>query len=148
MRRGSQLRTSMSLVTAVSALVIAGCGGSSSHTTTTTNKAAAASSTAAPASAPATPTGTGLSGKWSGQYSGAYSGTFRLNWTQAGSKLNGKITLSAPPGTLGITGNLSGSAIKFGTVGGVVYSGSVSGNSMSGNYQSPNGGGSWSASKS
>jgi hypothetical protein len=45
---------------------------------------------------------------------------------------------------------VQGGAIQFGTVGSaaITYSGSVSGNSMSGTYQVANGGsGSWSASK-
>lgn len=47
-----------------------------------------------------------------------------------------------------ITGNVGGSAITFGAVGGVAYTGTVSGNSMSGNYQVPGGpSGTWSATK-
>jgi hypothetical protein len=41
-----------------------------------------------------------------------------------------------------------GSAINFGAVGaGATYTGKVSGKSMSGNYESPKGGGTWSAHK-
>jgi hypothetical protein len=107
---------------------------------------AAASSTSAPAAA------AGLSGKWSGQYSGAFSGTFSLNWTQSGSSLSGHIALSYPAGDfLSLHGSVNGSAITFGTVGStaITYSGTVSGNSMSGNYQvQGSGGGPWSATKS
>jgi len=91
-----------------------------------------------------------LSGTWSGQYSGTFSGTFTLHWTQSGSRLNGKITLSNPGSTLGVNGTVTGGTIKFGTVGGpgITYAGSVSGSkSMSGSYQTPKGGGSWSANK-
>ncbi len=142
------------LLTAVLAgtlLTVSACGGSSTTSSTTgpasTAPAAAGSTSTSPAST--TPSsGAGLSGTWSGHYSGAYSGTFTLNWQQSGSKLSGKIKLSEPPSTLGINGSVSGSAIKFGTVGGgVIYSGSVSGSSMSGNYQTPKGGGPWSATK-
>ena len=65
-------------------------------------------------------------------------------------RLNGDIVLSRPVETLHVNGNVAGSAITFGAVGGVVYSGSVSGNSMSGSYLVPGGGGSgtWSATKS
>jgi hypothetical protein len=89
-----------------------------------------------------------LSGTWSGTYSGAYSGTFRLHWTQSGSKLTGSITLSNPKGKYGIGGSVRGKAIQFGAVGaGATYTGSVSGKSMSGHYKSPGGGGTWSAHK-
>lgn len=87
-----------------------------------------------------------LTGKWSGQYSGAYSGTFKLRWTQSGSRLSGSITFSNARGTSSIKGTVRGSTIGFGAVGsGVTYSGSVSGNSMSGRYKTPKGGGSWRA---
>ncbi len=90
-----------------------------------------------------------LAGAWSGSYGGAFSGTFKLHWTQTGSSLSGKITLSSPKkGTYTVTGSVSGSAISFGAVGaGATYTGSVSGNSMSGNYKSPLGGGTWTATK-
>ena len=44
---------------------------------------------------------------------------------------------------------MNGSSIQFGTVGSsaITYTGTVSGNSMSGSYQTPGGGGSWSAHK-
>jgi hypothetical protein len=90
-----------------------------------------------------------LSGSWSGKYSGAYHGTFSLHWTQSGSQLRGTIKLSSTKGLLGIKGSVRGSTIKFGTVGGpgITYSGSASGSSMSGRYQTPGGGGAWSAHK-
>jgi hypothetical protein len=91
-----------------------------------------------------------LSGTWSGVYGGAFHGTFILRWTQSKSSLNGTIKLSNPSSTLTVHGSLHGSAISFGTVGGpgITYTGSVSQNkSMSGSYQTPNGGGSWSAKK-
>jgi hypothetical protein len=89
-----------------------------------------------------------LAGKWSGQYSGAFSGTFTLHWTQTGSRLKGSITLSNPPGTYGINGSVKGKVIKFGAVAaGATYAGSVSGKSMAGHYNTPRGGGQWSAHK-
>lgn len=126
------------------AALIAGCGGSSSSSTT---KAPASTTHAAKSTPASTAAASGLPGKWSGQYSGAFTGTFHLNWTQSGSKLSGTITLSDPPETTGITGSVSGGAIKFGTVSGAVYSGTISGSSMSGNYVTPKGGGSWNANK-
>jgi hypothetical protein len=125
------------------ALAATGCGGSAATKTSasTTHKTTTAATSRAH--------GASLSGKWSGQYGGAYSGAFDLSWRQAGSNLSGTIDLSAPSGTLAIHGKLSGSSIQFGTVGSttITYSGTVSGGSMSGSYQAPGGGGSWSASK-
>jgi hypothetical protein len=141
------------------AMTLAACsssGGSTAQVTAT--QPAKANSAAAPAaSAPAqSADSSGLSGKWRGQYSGAYQGHFVLRWHQSGSRLIGTITLSAPSrGTVPIHGTVQGSTIKFGTVGSeaITYSGSASGNSMSGTWQikGPSGaagGGPWSASKS
>lgn len=89
-----------------------------------------------------------LAGKWSGKYSDAFSGTFKLQWTQTGSKLSGSITLSKPAGEYGNSGAVTGRTIKFGAVGvGATYKGSVSGTKMPGSYQTPQGGGTWSAHK-
>jgi hypothetical protein len=63
--------------------------------------------------------------------------------------LNGSIAVSNSPQPLHVTGTVVGSAIQFGAVDGVAYTGSVSGNSMSGTYTVPGGGGgNWSATKS
>ena len=89
-----------------------------------------------------------LAGTWKGQYSGAFSGTFTIHWTEKKSHLTGTIKLSSPSGTYNITGGVTKSAIKFGAVGvGASYTGKVSGKSMSGTYNSPKGGGTWSAHK-
>ncbi|HYA44436.1 MAG TPA: hypothetical protein VED59_02440 [Acidimicrobiales bacterium] len=97
-----------------------------------------------------------LSGKWSGSYSGSFSGTFSLTWQESGQNLSGTIMISgfgnAPTS---IHGTVKGTSISFGTVGSesITYSGSASGNSMSGSWQiqaggRSMGGGSWKASKS
>ena len=132
-------------------LMLAACSSSPSGGTTSTPPASP--TTASPASSPAasgTPAASGgLSGKWSGQYSGAFTGTFTLTWQQSGSNLIGTINLSSD-GSPSVHGTVQGGAIQFGTVGSaaITYSGSVSGNSMSGTYQVANGGsGSWSATK-
>ncbi|MGZ4202432.1 MAG: hypothetical protein ACXVRH_10280 [Thermoleophilaceae bacterium] len=134
-------------------LAISGCGGGSGSTSTQTSTPAAPATSSTPTSTPTTTTppassssSSGLSGKWSGQYSGAYSGTFKLDWNQNGSKLSGTIDLSTG-GTLPVHGTVTGSSIKFGTVGGqaITYTGTVSGSSMSGTYSTPGGGGPWSA---
>jgi hypothetical protein len=106
--------------------------------------------TNAPTTAPTTAAATGgLSGTWSGQYTGADQGTFTLTWQQSGSNLTGTIKLSAPSVTDDISGTVQGDTISFGTLGGeaTTYSGSVSGNTMSGTYKAPNGSGTWSASR-
>ena len=147
------------------ALALAACSSKSTTSTSTsqtgttrpaaTTPAAttpATTSSESPSSSPIA--GGDLSGKWSGQYSGAFKGTFTLDWTQSGSKLHGTITLSSFNGTIPINGTVDGGAIRFGTVGStdITYSGSVSGDSMSGTYQvhTPSGaaGGPWSATRS
>lgn len=112
--------------------------------------AAPAATTSAPAPAAAA---SGLSGKWLGHYTGSYQGTFTLHWRQSGPKLKGTIDISSPASTMPIHGSVSGGKISFGTVGqyGITYSGTVSGNSMSGTYQVKDGRGStgnWSAARS
>jgi hypothetical protein len=145
--------------TAALAMTLAACSSSGSSgtqvTATQSAKADPAAAPAASASAQAAAS-SGLSGKWRGQYSGAYQGHFLLRWHQSGSRLSGTITLSAPShGTVPIHGNVQGGTIKFGTVGSedITYSGSASGDSMSGTWQikgpsGPMGGGPWSASRS
>lgn len=92
--------------------------------------------------------GVSLVGTWSGQYSGAFTGTFTLHWTLSKSTLSGTIALSNPKGTYGVNGTVIRGAIKFGVVGaGATYKGSQSGKTMSGTYETPQGGGAWSAHK-
>lgn len=160
-------RARIALSVSAAALLLAGCASSHKNAPPKVNAASitkpsssAPASSAPASSAPATTTTaggantTGLSGSWTGQYGGSFQGTFKLNWQQSSSKLSGTIQLSNPPGSLAIHGSVNGSTISFGTVGStaITYSGSVSGNSMSGTYTvaAPNGsvGGNWSASKS
>jgi hypothetical protein len=90
-----------------------------------------------------------LAGKWTGSYSGAVSGHFTIHWKKTGSRLHGTIKLSRPQGTYGISGSVTRGKIKFGAVSvGAKYKGHVRGTSMSGTWTSPQGGGSWSATKS
>jgi hypothetical protein len=89
-----------------------------------------------------------LTGKWTGSYGGAVSGTFTIHWKQNGSKLKGTIKLSNPRGTYAIGGSIKKGKLKFGAVSvGAKYKGTFNGTSMSGTWTSPEGGGSWSASK-
>ena len=98
--------------------------------------AAPPTSTAPAATSAAAETGD-LSGTWSGQYDGTFQGTFVLDWQQSGSNLSGTIELSSGSGTDDINGTVNGGTISFGTVGSqaITYSGSVSGDSMSGTYK-------------
>ena len=133
-------------------LALGDCSSSSSDAGSTSPTTPPPTSTA-PAATSAAPETGGLSGTWSGQYDGTFQGTFVLDWQQSGSKLSGTIELSDGSGSLDINGTVNGGTISFGTVGSqaITYSGSVSGDSMSGTYkvQTPNGsvGGSWSATK-
>jgi hypothetical protein len=89
-----------------------------------------------------------LGGKWKGHYSGAVSGHFTIHWKQTGSRLHGTIRLSNPSGKYGIGGSVRKGKIKFGAVSvGAKYKGKVRGRSMHGTWTSPQGGGSWSATK-
>jgi len=90
-----------------------------------------------------------IAGKWKGHYGGAVSGHFTLQWRKTGSQLRGSITLSRPQGEYNISGSVRDGKIKFGAVSvGAKYKGRVRGTSMSGTWTSPQGGGSWSATKS
>jgi hypothetical protein len=136
-------RTRLALIVPAAALLLAGCSSAHKDVTAlpTVKAPAVTASSTAPAPVAATtsaaPSDSGLSGSWTGQYSGAFSGTFKLNWQQADSKLTGKIRLSDPPSDVDIKGSVNGSTITFGTVGStdITYSGTVSGNSMSGSYK-------------
>ena len=136
-------------VTAVAAVAVAlaGCSTASSivKKLSTTHPSAAASTKQA-----AAPQAGALTGRWHGTYSGAYHGTFNLHWVQSGSSLHGRINVSGLGNDVPLNGNINGSHITFGTVGStkITYTGTVSGNSMSGTYQvNGAGGGPWSASK-
>ena len=137
----------------LSLLAVASTACSSSNQPTASQSTPTTPGASSPASAPpSSGSGADLSGTWSGHYSGAFNGTFTLDWQQSGSKLSGTIHLSSG-GSPHINGSVNGNTIRFGTVGStaITYSGSVSGNSMSGTYKVKTGsgsvGGPWSASK-
>jgi hypothetical protein len=149
-------RLGMTLAAAL-AMALAACSGTSStaaQTTATQQSSGTSSAPAASASTPAPAAATGLSGKWSGQYSGSSQGTFSLSWDQSGSALSGTIQLASEGSDMPVHGTVVGDSIRFGTVGstGITYTGTVSGNSMSGRYQLVGNGttfsGPWSASRS
>lgn len=129
----------------------AGASTALSSTSRAAPSTSAASSTSVAASSSAPAAGS-LSGKWAGSYSGSYTGTFTLNWTQSGSQLTGTIDLSTS-GMTPLNGTVNNGHITFGTVGSTVitYSGTVSGNSMSGSWQiagGAGGSGSWNGHRS
>jgi glucose/arabinose dehydrogenase len=145
----------LAVLAGLTVALLAGCSASTTTDTPTPTTAQTAQPTPTPTPIP-TPTATpapaavDLSGSWSGTYSGPFTGSFTLTWTQSGSSLDGTIHLSSPADTLHINGTVTGSAIGFGAVGVVTYSGTVSGSSMSGSYIDVANGqsGSWSAGKS
>ena len=140
--------TSLLAVLAVIAIGCSSSNNSPSPTVAASPEAVSPSTTSPPVTSPSTTTGD-LSGTWSGKYDGAFNGTFTLTWTQSNSKLTGSIKLSTD-GTVNLNGVVTGNSIRFGTVGltAITYSGTVSGDSMSGTYQvSGSTGGNWSATK-
>ena len=139
----------------VLAVLAVGCGSSGSSSTSTSSSIASTGASSSTSSAPTTAAAGGLSGNWSGQYTGSYTGTFTLTWTQTGSNLAGTIMISQFGNVpTPINGTVQGNKISFGTVGSqaITYSGTVSGNSMSGTWQLQAAGrslgsGTWSATK-
>jgi hypothetical protein len=146
--------TKLTVTIGAAALLLAACSSASTTTnppanTTATHTAAAQPKAVAATSAPATAAGA-LTGTWNGQYGGSYQGTFVLHWRQQGSKLSGRIHISAPSTSLPIHGRVAGGSIRFGTVGSyeITYTGTVTGSSMSGTYTvGGSQGGNWNASK-
>jgi hypothetical protein len=150
-------------VAIVATLTVVSCSSSGSGTESTSGAVAgpSTSSSAPPpstegstssAGTSSTPAAGSLTGNWAGSYHGAFDGTFTLHWTQTGTKLAGSIDLSTA-GMVPLHGTVTNGQINFGTVGSTVitYTGTVSGDSMSGNYQvagGTGGTGSWSAHKS
>jgi hypothetical protein len=145
-------------VAVIAALTVVSCSSSKSGSDQTATGPAGSppSSSAPPSSNGATsnsressPASGSLSGDWTGSYGGSYQGTFHLHWTQNASRLSGSIDLSSV-GMLPLHGTVSDGQINFGTVGSTVitYTGTVSGDSMSGHYQIAGGSGgtgSWTA---
>lgn len=143
----------------------AGPGSSVASTSTTsaatpTTAATATTSASATTAPPAATTGggTGLTGSWPGEWQNttpdSSRGTFRIQWTQSGSSLSGTITITGTPCLTGgsISGSLAGSTLNFGVVTGqsqVSYTGTVSGDTMSGTYTTScgNAQGTWKATK-
>ena len=136
-----------------------GAGQASGATTTlgSTGTTAASSSSATTATTTATTTaaGGGLTGTWSGDYQQTApspdSGTFTLHWQQSGSNVTGTIDIAGACSACPISATVNGSSVTFGVValGGITYTGTVSGNTMSGTYATADSSykGTWKASK-
>lgn len=151
----------LSVFVAGGLVLSAGCssGGSSSSAPTTEAGTAAgvvSSRSTATTGAPSA-NATGLSGTWAGDYRqttpSSTSGTFTIEWQQSGSNLTGTIKIPGVcPSGCPITATVNGNNVKFGVVeaGSIDYSGTVSGNTMSGTYATADGAskGTWSATKS
>lgn len=122
-------------------------GGATTLATTATTAATATSAAAAA-------TG-GLSGTWSGDYTqtspAPAAGTFTLAWQQSGSNVTGTINIPGACNACPISATVNGSSVTFGVValGGITYTGTVSGSSMSGTYATADSStkGTWKASK-
>lgn len=75
-----------------------------------------------------------------------FAGKLAIRWKQTKTRLSGTIALSSQRGRYAIGGTITPKGIKFGAVSvGAVYTAKVSGPTMSGTWQSPQGGGTWSA---
>ncbi|MCA1847178.1 MAG: hypothetical protein LC792_29100 [Actinobacteria bacterium] len=133
--------------------------GQTSATTAAAGTATTAASGGSATTATSATAATGLSGTWSGTYqqtspiadSGTDSGTFTLNWQQSGSNVTGGISIPGACSNCPISATVNGSTVSFGVValGAITYTGTVSGNSMSGTYATPDSStkGTWKASK-
>ena len=82
-----------------------------------------------------TPATLDLSGTWAGLCSGTSNGFCTLTLRQTANGLEGTFLLSSPPGKpLDIEGNLIGSTITLRSASGVVFTGTLSGSTLSGAY--------------
>ncbi len=76
-----------------------------------------------------------LSGTWAGLCSGTNNGFCTLTLTQTANGLDGTFILSSPPDKLlDVRGNLIGSTITLRSASGVVFTGTLSGSTLSGSY--------------
>ena len=114
--------------------------GATSRGATTLATTATTASAGGSATTPTAAAGGGLSGTWSGDYQqtspAPAAGTFTLNWQQSGSNVTGTINIPGACNACPISATVNGSSVTFGVValGGIIYTGTVSGNSMSGTY--------------
>jgi hypothetical protein len=142
-------------------LLSSGCSssGNGKASTSTPNTASATSSSAAAPSSAASSTAASspaaedkIAGTWNGTFTGGTSsGMFKVVFTQQGETIAGNITITGNGGNAQgpIRGKLTGSNITFGAVGGtaISFTGSFSGNSMSGTYRSGTDTGTWKATR-
>lgn len=137
------VRRSPAAVVLVLALVLSGCSGGTAGTAAPAPASAAAAQPVPKTAAAPTQAveGAGVTGLWNGSFTSkdGSGGTFRINYRQAGSAVEGTITATStciPSGT--ITGTVTGSAITVTlmspTGSAITLDGTVSGNTMSGSY--------------
>ncbi len=141
------------VILAALSLLLGACGGGGSSSGTTgaaSTTPATGTSTSAKKSA-----GPVVKGRWRGEYSGEYKGTFALTLTETETDpkgdvtLKGEITLTTPPLSAAINGQLRKGRIALGTFGtpAIEYNANVSGVTMTGDYQTVHGGGNFKATK-
>lgn len=139
----------------------AGAGNEPTPPVATVSSPASAATAASPSSSPlkaAVPSA--IDGRWNGTYSSTSSpgsdGTFEVTYrTSASGQLSGTIAIHSTPcvSTGTVNGRVQGTTITFGAVHGaqsIAFTGSVSGNEMSGTYDAPDcghGKGTWTASR-
>ena len=149
-RPPSLRRTVLPLALSIVVVVLSACATGSTEVTTgasgpTQTGAAATGPTATGPTAPTGPTGVTLAGTWTGSWESeapGVSGTFTMKIEQTGSGFTGTIAIADTPcvSNGSVIGSVDGDTINFGAVEAeneVAFSGSISGDSMSGTYQSP-----------
>jgi hypothetical protein len=83
-----------------------------------------------------------VAGFWSGTYAGAQSGAWTANFSPSGTTLSGNVSVDgSEPAPM--TGTIECNQITFGSVGGVTFSGTVSGTCAGGSWQAGDFSGSW-----
>jgi hypothetical protein len=90
-----------------------------------------------------------LSGDWGGQSTGPFNGSLSLTLTQTANALHGTIMVETSTENLQISGDVSGTTVDFGAPGVVMFTGTLSGSTISGSYtviaNGRAGAGSWTA---
>lgn len=143
-RRWTVASAAVTLVLAATACSSSGgSGGSPSASAAGEVPTSPPATTATSPSAAQDDAGNAIDGAWDGSWSSTsspgVSGSFTVTFTESGNQLKGSITATNTPCIQGaaVTGTLDGNRIVFGKANTVDYTGTVSGNSMSGTYAAP-----------
>jgi len=160
LNRRAIIRSTVVLVAVATLAAACGGGGGGSTTSAPSAPSVIPSTTGGAVSTTPVPASGAVAGTWNGTYEStsdpAATGTFTIEFTQTGPTLTGTISVQNTPciteGT--ITGSLNGDKIAFGAVKGatqtIAYTGTVSGDRMSGTYSAPacgNATGTWKAAR-